>query len=152
MKPFLVFLHASLGLLLSFSPAYGATLEVHDAWIREAPPTSSVLAAYMVISNTGEAPVEITAIASPDFEHAELHRTILESGVARMAPIVKLQIPAGERISLELGGIHLMLINPLRPLREGDTVTLVIQSADGFSDTFTVPVIRAADEAPHPHH
>jgi copper(I)-binding protein len=86
MKRFLIFLHASLGLLLSFSPAYGATLEVHDAWIREAPPTSSVLAAYMVISNTGEAPVEITAIASPDLSTPNCTVRSL-SQVARMAPI-----------------------------------------------------------------
>src|SRR5512147_3065222 len=115
MRTVLTFLHATLGLLLSFSPAYGATLEVHDAWIREAPPTASVLAAYMVISNVRETPAEIAAISSPDFEHTELHRTIVESGVARMVPIEKFQIPAGERISLEPGGIHLMLINPERP-------------------------------------
>ena len=152
MRTVLAYLHAALGLLLSFSPSYGATLEVHDAWIREAPPTASVLATYMVISNTREAPAEITAIASPDFDHPELHRTVVESGVARMVPIKKLQIPAGERISLEPGGIHLMLINPQRPLREGDTVTLVIHCADGFSNTFTVPVIRAAGEVAHQHH
>jgi copper(I)-binding protein len=152
MKTVLIFLHAALSLLLSFSPAEGATLEVHDAWIREAPPTASVLAAYMVISNTGGDPAEITSIASPDFDHTELHRTIVEAGVARMAPIEKLEIPAGEKIPLEPGGIHLMLINPQRPLREGDTVTLIIHCADGYDNTFTVPVLRAAGEAAHQHH
>ncbi len=152
MKTVLAFLHAALGLLLSCSPAAGATLEVHDSWIREAPPTVSVLAAYMVISNTGGTPAEITAITSPDFDHTELHRTIVESGIARMAPLEKLEIPAGEKISLEPGGIHLMLINPQRPLREGDLVTLVIHRADGFCNTFAVPVIRETGEAAHQRH
>jgi copper(I)-binding protein len=152
MQTVLVFPRAALGLLLSFSTATGATLEVHDAWIREAPPTATVMASYMVISNTGESPAGITAITSPDFDHTELHRTIIRTGVASMVPIEKLEIPAGESISLTPGGIHLMLINPLRPLRVGDTVTLVIQGADGSSNTYTVPVIRETGEAAHQHH
>jgi copper(I)-binding protein len=152
MRTILAILYAALGMLLSILPAVGATLEVRDAWIREAPPTASVLAAYMVISNTGGTPARITAIASPDFDHTELHRTIVESGVARMVPIEKLEIAAGEMISLEPGGIHLMLINPLRQLRQGDTVTLILQCADGTSDTFTAPVIRETGEAAHQHH
>jgi copper(I)-binding protein len=143
---------AALGLLLAVSPAQGATLAVQDAWIREAPPTASVLAAYMVINNTGESLAGITAIASPDFERTELHRTVVESGVARMVAIEKLEIPSGDKLSLDPGGIHLMLINPLRPLRAGDTVTLVIQGDDGASTTVSVPVVREAGEAAHQHH
>ena len=143
---------AALGLLLSVTSSPGATLAVQDAWIREAPPTASVLAAYMVISNTGESPVGITAIASPDFELTELHRTIVESGVARMVPIEKLEIPAGDTISLDPGGIHLMLINPLHPLRAGDTVTLIIHGTDGSSTTLPVPVVRETGEVVHQHH
>jgi copper(I)-binding protein len=152
MKTVLIFLLATLGLVPSFSPAAGATLEVHDAWIRETPPTASVLAAYMIITNTGGEPAAITAITSPDFERTELHRTIVEFGIASMAPIEKLEIPAGEKISLEPGGIHLMLMNPQHPLREGDTVILEIQNVDGSSKRFTVPVIRATGETTHQHH
>jgi copper(I)-binding protein len=152
MRNFPAILGAVLGLMPSFSSAAGATLEVHDAWIREAPPTASVLAAYMVISNTGAAPAEITAIASPDFDHTELHRTVVEGDVARMIPIEKVEIPAGDTISLDPGGTHLMLINPLRPLHAGDTVTLVIRSADGFSRTIAVPVVRDTGETSRQHH
>jgi periplasmic copper chaperone A len=152
MKSVLAVLNATLGLLLSFSLAAGAALQVHESWIREAPPTATVLAAYMVIRNTGNSPARVTAITSPDFDHIELHRTIVESGVARMIPVEKLEIAAGETVSLEPGGMHLMLFNPRRSLRKGDTVTLVIHPADGSSDTFTVPVIQAAGEAAHQHH
>jgi copper(I)-binding protein len=152
MRTVLVILCHVLG-LLSVPATASETLVVHTAWIREAPPTARVLAAYMVIENTGESPAGIMAIASPDFEHTELHRTTVESGIARMVPIDKLEIPAGEQISLEPGGIHLMLFNPLRPLREGDKVTLTIQGADGFSKSFMVPVIRETGDAVlHQHH
>jgi hypothetical protein len=42
----------------------------------QGPPTASVLAAYMVISNGGTC--QITP-HHPDFDHTELHRTIVES-------------------------------------------------------------------------
>ena len=153
MKNYLRIICTASGVLLAVAAAVGSTLEVHDSWIREAPPTASVLAAYMVISNSGEYPVEITAVASPDFDHTELHRTVLESGVASMVPIEKLEIPAGGKISLEPGGVHLMLISPLHPLREGDSATLILQSADGSSDRITTPVKRETGEAAdRPHH
>ena len=151
MRPLVAALAASLGLLLSFALAADVTLEVREPWIREAPPTTSVLAAYMIIHNEGDSPAEITSITSPEFDHTELHRTMVESGVARMIPVEKLQIPAGSEISLEPGGMHLMLFNPRRLLREGDSVTLVIHRADGFCNSYTIPVIRAADDAGHQH-
>jgi hypothetical protein len=151
MRPLVAALAASLGLLLSFALAAGVTLEVREPWIREAPPAASVMAAYMIIRNEGDSPAEITSITSPEFDHAELHRTMVESGVAKMVPVEKLRIPAGSEISLEPGGIHLMLFNPRRLLREGDSVTLVIHRADGICNTYTISVIRAAADAGHQH-
>ena len=142
---------AALGWLLACSSVTAAALEVREAWIREAPPAASVLAAYMAIRNTGKADAVITAVASPDFDHTELHRSVVESGIARMVRINELEIAAGETISLDPGGIHMMLIGPLRPLHDGDTVTLTIQDGDGISNTLTVPVIRETGEAAHHH-
>ena len=134
------------------SSASAATLEIHGAWIREAPPNASVLAAYMIISNTGTTDAQITDVASPDFEHAELHRTVVEGGIARMIRINSLEIPAGKALSLDPGGIHLMLIDPQRALHEGDSVTLTIRTGDGASTTLSVPVVRETGEMTHQHH
>ena len=140
-----------LALTLVFPPVSGASLEISDAWIREAPPTASVLAAYMVIHNAGAASAEISLITSPDFGHVEMHRTVVENGVASMVPIGKLEIPPGEQITLKPGGTHLMLIDPRRPLHEGDTVTLTFQYTDGQKGTFPIPVIRQTGELEHHH-
>jgi len=43
------------GLLLSCSLSADPVIEVQQAWIREAPPASRVLAGYMPIINTGDA-------------------------------------------------------------------------------------------------
>lgn len=138
-------------LALLSSPVAGASLEVRDAWIREAPPAASVLAAYMVIRNAGTTPVEISPITSPDFDHTELHRSVVKNGVASMVPYGKLDMTPGEQMILKPGGIHLMLIDPRHPLHDGDTVTLTFEDADGHASTFLVPVVRETGDEEHHH-
>jgi hypothetical protein len=126
-------------------------MDVIDGWVREAPPTSRVLAAYMQIINLTDGDLTVTGVTSPDFETADLHRTVVEEGVARMLPVPELTIPAGSSVTLEPGGLHLMLFDPVRPLQEGDSVTLVLHRSDAICITLSVPVLRGTG-AEHVHH
>ena len=141
-------------LLLLIGPSLAmadTTLTIGEPWIREAPPTVRVMAGYMAMVNTGNTTVTVTSISSPDFERAEIHRTVVEAGVARMLPVKQLDIPANSQLKLEPGGLHLMLFNPQRPLPEGATVTLIIHRSNGSKVTATAPVIRKTGED-HSHH
>lgn len=140
------------GLLLSCSLLAGPAIEVQQAWIREAPPTSRVLAGYMTIINTGDSPAEITGISSPDFARAELHRTRVEDGVARMVPVDSIPVPAGGRVMLEPGGMHLMLFDPGRLLKLDDSVRLEVKLSDGATLTVEALVIRVSDGNDDHHH
>lgn len=144
-----LFLLAVLGLI----PAANAStaLEISQPWVREAPPGARVMAGYLNIRNGGAATVTVMAISSPDYARAEIHRTVVEDGIARMQPVEQLEIPADSAISLEPGGLHLMLFEPGRPLQEGDTVTLIIHRADGACMTVEVQVKRDSSAA-HAHH
>lgn len=148
-------LHRTLAvLLLLIGPSLvtaDATLAVSEPWIREAPPTTRVMAGYLTMVNTGDTPVTVTSISSPDFEDAEIHRTVVEDGIARMLPVSQLEIPANSPIKFEPGGLHLMLFNPQRPLPKGETVTLIIHRSNGSKVTATAPVIRKTGED-HSHH
>ena len=126
-------------------------LQVSEPWVREAPPTSRVLAGYLTLVNTGDNTVTVTAISSPDFKNAEIHRTVIEAGVARMLPVKQLEVPAGGQLMLEPGGHHLMLFDPLRTLTAGETVTLIIHMNNGNQLSATAPVIRKTGED-HSHH
>jgi len=128
-------------------------LLVRDAWIREAPPGASVLAGYLQLENRGPETLVLDTLSSRDFGRIELHRTLVEEGVARMQPVGQLEIAAGESVSLEPGGMHLMLFSPGRPLQAGDRVEFSIQLANGASHAFEATVRRgAADEADQHHH
>ena len=140
-------------ILLAATSLAGADsgLQVSEPWVREAPPTSRVLAAYLTLVNTGDITVTVTAISSPDFKNAEIHRTVIEAGVARMLPVKQLEVPAGGQLMLEPGGHHLMLFDPLRTLTAGETVTLIIHMNNGKQLSATAPVIRKTGED-HSHH
>lgn len=145
---------ALLTLMYSLTAPADSALMVTDPWIREAPPGVEVLAAYMVIANPGVDSVTITAIDSPDFTRIEVHRTLVEDGVARMVPVESLQIEAAERLALEPGGMHLMLYNPQRPLRAGDSTVFDLQHGAEASTRIEVPVVKmdADSDADHHHH
>jgi periplasmic copper chaperone A len=149
--------HKLCVLLLLLGPALvtaDTTLTVEEPWIREAPPTASVMAGYMTLLNAGDTPVTVTAISSPDFKAAEIHRTVVEDGVARMLPVSQLVIPANSPVKLEPGGLHLMLFEPQRPLPAGETATLIIHDSNDSKVTATATVIRKTgeDHSHHQHH
>lgn len=128
------------------SPACaGDLLQVSAAWVREAPPAATVHAAYMTLLNPGGSSVWIESVSSTDFAAAEIHRSRVEDGIARMQPVARLEIPAGGRLALEPGSYHLMLFNAARPLRTGDTVTLLLHLADGPCIRVSAPVRREID-------
>jgi periplasmic copper chaperone A len=142
-----------LGALSLLSTAMAApAVDVEAAWVREAPPASTVLAAYMVVRNNGDTQYAITRIESPDFRDARIHRTVVDDGVAKMLPVEQLPVPVHGSVSFEPGGLHLMLFDPLRTLHEGDSVTLVIHVSTGDSVTVQAPVVRNNSETDHAHH
>ena len=137
--------------LLSTAMAAPA-VDVEAPWVREAPPASTVLAAYMVVRNNGDTQYTITRIDSPDFRDARIHRTVVDDGVAKMLAVEQLPVPVHGSVTLEPGGLHLMLFDPLRALHEGDSVTLVIHVSTGDSVTVQAPVVRNNSETDHTHH
>ncbi len=154
MKQTNILLGALLALLSSLIAVADSSLVITDPWVREAPPGADVLAAYMTIANPGANTATIIALSSPDFERIEIHRTLVEDGVARMVPVESLRIAAAERVVFEPGGMHLMLYNPKRQLREGDSVLLDLQQATAASIRVDVPVVKmnTDDDDDHHHH
>ncbi len=128
-----------------------STLQVSNPRVREAPPGATVHAGYMEFVNTSESTMTIDAVSSPDFDAAEIHRTVIDKGVAKMLPVEELNIPASKSITLEPGGLHLMLLGAKHPVRAGETITIIIHLSDGNPYTVSAPVIRMSGDD-HSHH
>jgi len=100
-------------------------IEVKEAWVSEAPPVSSLTAAYMVIENRGNEDDRLLKVVSRVSDYAEIHATLVnEKGVAKMKKIDAIDIPAGKVVEMKPGGYHIMLIGLKRPLKVGDKVEL----------------------------
>jgi copper(I)-binding protein len=113
-----------------------------DAWVRAMPPGAKMTAAYGVLRNESDAAVTLDAFASASFRDVSLHRTEQVDGVARMREVESVTLQPGERLQLEPGGYHLMLMGPTAPLAIGATVPIEMAAEDGRSFHFEVSVER----------
>ena len=108
------------------------TLGAQDAWLRVTP-GSDVAAAYVTLRNTGKRAVTVVSVESPAASMAMIHETRLEGGVSRMRSHEALVIAPGQTMKLQPEGLHIMLHGLAHPLSPGDSVTLVLDLADGTS-------------------
>lgn len=93
-----------------------------------------MLSGYLRIDNPGSQPIRLLQVQSDDFGSIEVHRTEVVDGVSRMREVDDLSVPAGGAVVLEPGGMHLMLMQPRRALRAGDSVVIAFTwqiGADG---------------------
>jgi copper(I)-binding protein len=103
-----------------------------DGWIRLPPtPDATTLAGYGRIENPCRTPAVVVAARSPAFMGAMLHETSVVDGVSRMREVEELPIDADSGVTLAPGGLHLMLMQPSAPVREGDKVAIDFKLKDG---------------------
>jgi len=122
------------------------------AWIRLPPPNAPVTAAYMTLVNEGDHDLTVVAAESPIAGTVELHEHLQDAtGVMRMRQVASMPLPAGGTLTMEPGGLHVMLIDLLRPLAEGDAVSVTLRFADGQSLEAAAEVRRMAPGQAHGH-
>ena len=132
----------------------GMTLD--RAWARATPPGTPVAAAYLVIDNRGPRSDRLLSASSPRADKVEVHATVHDGDVARMRKVEPLHVGAGERIVLEPGGMHLMLMGLGKPLAEGERIPLVLEFEVAGKLRTEIRVFAAASGDPggshHDHH
>lgn len=115
-------------------------IRVGDAYARAVPPGQENSAAFLTITNeTAESRALISA-ESPAARAVELHTHSHEGGMMRMRRVDRIELPAGETVSLRPGGLHLMLIGLNADLAPGDQVGLDLGFDDGSHTQVEAPV------------
>ena len=126
------------------------TIRVENAWSRPAAVGANG-AVYFTLRNGGAAD-RLIAVSSEVARVAELHQTTIEGGVARMAKVPSIEVPAGGSVELKPGSFHVMLIGLTRELRGGDTFPLTLTFESGATGTVQVTVKGSAPEPTHAAH
>ena len=121
-------------------------VRISNAWIREGPPITTVLAGYAKAENLSGQEIVLIGATSPDFAAVEFHRTDIVNGLARMREEGQIKLPRGAAVSFHPGGRHMMLINPRRTLKAGENVRVELRLGNGQIIRIDVPVRRQAPD------
>lgn len=143
----------SLALLVTlFAAPSSAQVSVTDPWVRGTVPGQQSTGAFMQLTSTTD--TTLVGVASSAAKVVELHEMAHAHGVMRMRAIERLYLPAGKRTELKPGGYHVMLVDLVQPLKDGDTVPLTLTFADkqGKRTSIDVKAPVRALTAPAPKH
>jgi len=124
------------GLVLAASAL--AQVTVTDAWVRGTVAGQKATGAFMQLKSPADA--ALVAAASPVAKIVEVHEMKMEGGMMKMNAVDKLALPAGKTVDLKPGGYHVMLMDLVKPLKEGDTVLLQLTFEDKAGKKQTVEV------------
>ncbi|MBY0422986.1 MAG: copper chaperone PCu(A)C [Parvularculaceae bacterium] len=126
---------------------------VADGWVRAATADRTVSAAYIALCNASESDDALVSVASPAAASVEIHETVKnDMGIASMRQLPGTALPPGSWVRFSPGGMHLMLIGLLGPLKEGETTPVTLTFRSGAVVTAEIPVRAAPPGAPEHHH
>ena len=141
------------GLVLAFTgSACGAhgVIVVNEPWVRVAPGGHTAEAYMRLTSSEGAKLVSATSVAAA--------QVVMRGPDEGRRKVDEVALPAGRRMELARGRIHLQLVGLTRKFGLGDRVplTLVIRSGDGVVQEVPVDAeVRLhspTEDESHPHH
>jgi copper(I)-binding protein len=127
-------------LLLAAGGALAGELTVTSAWARATPPGAGMGAIYLVIENGSTRSDRLLKLKTSSAAIAEVHRSEIVDGIARMREVPVLHVASGEKVEFAPGGLHVMLMGLRKPLVAGKTfvLELVFEVAGPRQVTVTV--------------
>lgn len=126
-------------------------LKIEHPWSRATAPGAKVAGAFMQIQNAGDAD-ELLSAQSEVAGKVELHEMKMVDGVMQMKAIKAVALPAAAEVKLAPGGLHVMLIDLKRPLKQGETFPMVLTFAKAGTVKVDVQVEAMGAKEGHTGH
>ena len=138
-----------LSLTMAWQPAGAAEgLKVEQPWARASLAGVRNGIVYGRFVEDSAATIELVGASTPVADHVEFHKHSMNAGVMTMRQLDRIELPPGQAVVLQPGGMHLMLIDLKQPLKAGESFPLTLKFADGESLTIAVSVLDATATAP----
>ena len=141
--------------LMALSTSAWAEIHASQAWSRFTAPSVPTGVVFMQLHNSGPNADALVSASSPVAKKVEIHNHINDKGVMRMRQVAKVDVPAGQSVSLQPGGYHVMLIGLKKPLKLNDTFPVTLKYQSGKTQKITATVNNGAgagEAAPHMNH
>ena len=145
-------------------------ITIADPWARTSPEDTTYGAVYLSLTSADGDALVGASVPADIAGTVEIHETVVADdassdttmamggessdttettmagmGQMTMRPIDSLELPAGETVTLEPGGYHIMLIDLVAPLETGQEIEVTLTFESAGERTITVPV---QDDAP----
>jgi copper(I)-binding protein len=140
---------AALCLAAAVSPVL-AQVKVEAAWARPTVPGQQGGGGFMTLHS--ERVDRLLGGSTPMAERFELHSMSMQGDVMQMRQVDAIVLPAGQKVELKPGGLHVMFIGLKQPLAVGSKVpvTLRFERAGDVKVEMTV-MARPAPASEHKH-
>ena len=120
-----------------------AEIIVSNAWVRMPVGQATVTAGYVTLQNTGPETDSLIGVHVKGVAKTEMHRTSTgDSGVMRMRPVDRVELPVGATIAFKSGGDHLMLMGIEQALEPEGRVMLTLMFEHAGEVTTSAIVAR----------
>ncbi|WKB52881.1 copper chaperone PCu(A)C [Eleftheria terrae] len=143
---------ASCALALCTRANAATPIQVHAPWARPTVAGQTSGGGFLTLENQGPTADKLVGAATPVAGSTELHSMKMEGPVMRMRHVEAIDLPAGQKVELKPGGLHVMFFGLKAPLKAGDTVPLTLRFEKAGEVTVQMKVGAPAADAPRTGH
>ena len=118
-------------------------IAVTDVWARAVAPGQTSGAAYLTITNKGDAADTLISAKASLSTSGGLHASRTANGLVSMAAVDSLAIPAHGTVKLAPGGTHLMIMDLRVPMTAGERFFVDLKFEHSGSKTVSGKIVAA---------
>ena len=134
------------------APTRIGELEITAPSVRAMVPGAKVAGGFLTIANDGKEADKLVSVTTKDVKRVEIHEMSMQNDVMKMRQLEGgLEIPAGGKVELKSGGYHLMFIQPEKPYKEGETVSVTLEFEKAGKVTIDFPVTAKSGQKDEDH-
>ena len=126
-----------------------AQVKTEGAWARPTVPGQQSGGGYLSI--TSPAADRLVGGSTPVAQRLELHTMAMKGDVMEMRQIDAIDMPAGKKVELKPGGLHVMFIGLKAPLKLGDKVPVTLKFEKAGEQKVEFEVASKPVAAEHKH-
>ncbi|MDT3421750.1 copper(I)-binding protein [Pseudomonas protegens] len=134
--------------LLGLGGTASAATQVDNAWVRATVAGQHASGAFMDLTASSDS--KLVEVQSPVAKNVQIHQSSMHNDVMSMQQVDAVALPAGQKVSLDTHGYHVMLMELTGQIKAGDKVplTLTVENAKGEKENIKVEAQARALNAP----
>lgn len=121
---------------------------IQNGWVRVSEYSDhagGMTGVFATITNNTDTDITLVGGSSDIAPMVEVHEVVMSGGEMKMQPKEGgIVIAAGSSVTLEPGGLHVMLMNLSKAILDGDEVTVTLDFEGAPSQTLTLPAKTSA--------